>query len=226
MKKLVCILLSLLALTGLYSFAAAEETPPRGEASEGWHYYPGNPMLSTLLKDEDFWIVRVVCTEKEKTAEMITPRYTCKVMSVLRGNFGDEIEFSGVKFMTDEYCGDDGGVKPYTLQVGNEYILVFDRNDYTDGIVPFDPDSQSQYPNIAFWYNEGVYSSSNALRNEIKEAAEIGSVGELEEFFREAMPKDTSWQKPLIIGGWVVLGAGWAAWMLWALAKKRKRDAA
>ena len=201
---------------------ATAESIRLSEASEGGHYYPGHPTLATLLKDEDFWLVRVVCTEKEQTAEMIVPRYTCRVTSVLRGNFGNELEFSGVKFMTEDYCGTDGGVKPYTLQVGKDYILVLDCNDYTDGIVPFDPDAQSEYPDIAFWYSEGVYSNSNALRNEIQEAAEIGSVDELEEFFRSNMPQDTSWQKPVMIGVWVVLGAGWAAWMVWSFIKRRK----
>lgn len=220
MKRLICLLLLVFA-AGLCMPVMAEELL-YGER-EGWHFYPGHPTLSTLLEKEDFWIVRAVCTEKDTETNAAVPRYTCRITDTLRGDKSGELKFNGERFVDpDLYCGPNNGLARYALQVGKEYIFVLDRYDYTDGVVPHDPDMQSIHPTVAFWCSNGLYSNSNSLRNEIKAEAEINSLDDLEAFFRANLPEDTDWQKPLLIACGTVFSVVWLGLMGWVLYKRKR----
>ncbi|MBR4887924.1 MAG: hypothetical protein IKU17_02145, partial [Clostridia bacterium] len=227
MKRTMAFLLAVLLLFAACVPAAAEELR-WGEGVEGWHYYPYHPGLFTLLNDDALWIVRGYFTGKEAVPDENGEAQECWMFTVketLRGKPGSELAFRvpvaidpelALRFNTG--CSD---LRPIP---NLDYILVLNTM-WIEGVqfTFFDSDQAIQHlPSVAFWEYHGLNSTAKDLFKEIKETVPAETLDELEEFFREAMPKDTSWQKPLIIGGWVVLGAGWAAWMLWALAKKER----
>lgn len=223
MKKTRSFVLVVLLLAGICLPVFGEELPYGKQ--DGWHFYPGHPTLSTLLENEDFWLVRVVCTEKEQAADMIVPRYTCKVTACIRGDVEGELVFTGVRVIDpDLYCGPNTGLTNATMQEGMEYILVLDRYEYAGGYMSFRLGENNPIPDIVIGCSGDIYSSSRAIWEEL-DAEGIDTMDELEAFFRANLPEDTGWQKTLLLTGGMAVVLVWLALMGRALYWRKRNMA-
>ncbi len=219
MKRLICLLLLVFA-AGLCMPVMAEELL-YGER-EGWHFYPGHPTLSTILENDDFWLVRVVCTEKDTETNAAVPRYTCKVTKCLRGEVNGELVFTGMRIVDPGfYCGPNNGLTNATMQEGMEYILVLDRHEYREGYMSFRPGEVNPIPGIVIGCSGDIYSSSKAIWAEL-DAQGIDTMDDLEAFFRANLPEDTGWQKSLLIAGGAAFAVVWLGLMGWVLYKRKR----